>query len=419
MQHFVVTILTLILATFSAPLKALEAEVYTTKGERVAGDLTGSADGLQVGGRRLLPAEVLLIRFSSVAPPDRVPSGVFLRGGTMLTGKLDSLLADEVTCSSAVLGKELKFKREDLAGAFFPPASNEPENYPALGRYARLLAALDMSAPAEEGALSLLPGRRDRVTLMNLDSTDGKLMKLGTEKALVELLKGEIDAKNRTAIRLIECKVQPLPPPAPEEKRAGPEVIVRLLAGDLIRGRLTKVDANSVVLMTRFAGAFTIPRETVSVLYPAGGPGTGLEWLSTLKPARNVHTPLYDSKFPARMNLSCDGKMMFMNGLPCDKGLGVHSRSELAYTLKGAKGMSFVALVGIDDETNGRGAAEAKLFVNSKEVWTSAVAPKAAPAVAVADLSAATELKLFVDYGADGEESGDHVNWGWAAIIGP
>jgi len=419
MQRFVVAILIVFSALHAQLVSGLEAEVYTTKGERVAGELTGSADGLQVGGRRLLPAEVLLVRFSAVAPPDRVPSGVFLRGGTMLTGKLDSLLADEASCTSAVLGKELKFKREDLAGAFFPMSSNDPENFPALGRYARLLAALDTNAPLDEGPLSFSPGKRDRVTLMNLDSTDGKLMKLGTEKALVELPKGEIDAKNRTAIRLIECKVQPLPPPTPEEKRAGPEIIVRLLAGDLIRGRLSKVDATSVVLQTRFAGAFTIPRETVSVLYPAGGPGTGLEWLSSLKPARNVHTPLYDAKFPAKMNLSCDGRMMFMNGLPCDKGIGVHSRSELAYALKPTAGTRFVALVGIDDETNGRGAADAKVFVNGKETWTNAVTPKAAPAVAVADLATATELKLFVDYGADGDESGDHVNWGWAAIVGP
>jgi len=37
----------------------------------------------------------------------------------------------------------------------------------------------------------------------------------------------------------------------------------------------------------------------------------------------------------------------------------------------------------------------------------------------VVELNEAKELKLVVDYGADEDDSGDHVDWGWAAIVGP
>jgi hypothetical protein len=88
--------------------------------------------------------------------------------------------------------------------------------------------------------------------------------------------------------------------------------------------------------------------------------------------------------------------------------------------LEGKPGKRFVAWVGLDDETKGRGSAEARVLLDGKPVWSSGLlAPNAPPKAVAVELGAAKELQLVVDYGPDGDDSGDHVGWGWAALTGP
>jgi hypothetical protein len=291
------------------------------------------------------------------------------------------------------------------------------------GRYAGILAALwEMHAPGEaDGARrggALQPGRRNRVTYANHDALDGRLLRLGTEKALIERRDGDLATPERALLRLVELQAVPPAPPNAEELRGGAEVCVRLKSGDVLRGRAEQLDAEALTLATAYAGKLAVPRAALAALYASGG--RGWLWLSSVKPAKSEHVPAFDAAFPARADLSCDGQTMTVGGVACDRGWGVHARSELAFPVEGVPGRRFVALVGLDDETKGRGDAEARLLLDGKEVWKSGpLKPGAPPKQVSVPLETARLLTLAVDFGPDGDDSGDHVDWGWAAVVGP
>ena len=63
---------------------------------------------------------------------------------------------------------------------------------------------------------------------------------------------------------------------------------------------------------------------------------------------------------------SVEGKPMTMAGTVYARGIGTHAASELLVRLKGGAAR-FVADVGIDDETNGRGAVVFQVWVEDRK----------------------------------------------------
>jgi len=406
------------LTAWGLAVPAAEEEALKADGQFVAGKIRYAGGAWSVGESKLAARDVVVLHFTEFPPPERIPTGVFVRGGTLIAGTLDSFIGDDATVNTSSLSVQIKIKKEELAGAFFSLPTGAKENFSALARYGLLLASLAESPGDGEtngGAAGtrIFPGRRDRVTYQNLDGIDGQAIRLGTDKVWVNKPGGKLDTPNRDVVRLIERKVEPLAP----GKDTGPELFVRLKAGDVIRGRIQKLDDKSMTLATSFAGNLELPRETLAAAYSSGAPGGGLRWLSAQVPTLSKHTPVFDADFPAKANLSCSGRLMQMAGRVCDRGVGVHSKSDLAYKIEGKPGQKFFALAGLDDGAAGKGQAEAKVFVDGKEAWKVVLKHGAAPVPVSVDLGAAKELKLVVEYGPDQDDGGDHVNWGWAALM--
>lgn len=397
-----------------------EDAVLSVNGATLRGQVSCKNGAWMAGDQRMASNEFLVVRFTAAAPPLRVASGVFLRGGSMIAGSLDRMVGAKASVNAPVLGGPKDLVKDEIAGAFWALPPEVPENFPALGQYPRLLAALaeaqaGTNADGASGKTKALRfGRCDRAVYHNLDEISGRLVRLGNDMAMV----GNA-TPNRAALRLVELKCEPAAAPSDEEQQLGPEYIVRLRGGDVLRGRVLGLDETGITLRTRFAGDLALPRETLAVLFPAGGDGRGIAWLSAAAPSKNVHTPVFDAQFPARANLSIGGKLIEFNGEPCDRGWGVHSKSELAFALDGKPGKRFVALCGLDDETAERGAAVAKVLLDGAEVWASQeLKPGEAPQFVNVELKAAKTLTLIVDYGPDNDDEADHVGWGWAAIAG-
>ena len=384
-------------------------DVVLVKGERVSADVSGGQGQWSVGGTAYKAAEVLCIRFSADPAPDHIPAGVFVRGGTLLTGVLNSRKGDSADISSNVFGL-IKIKKEDVAAAFFPPPGDQIETMPELSRYASLQAA----ALGSPGA-TLKPGQQCRLRYLNGDEQMAeRVSRIDSETITIEKKDGGVEPIKRSSVRLVELPVPPLPPPAPEDERYGPETIVRLKSGDILRGRVVKLNDKALVLRTVYMGEKTIERSTLAALFLAGS--SGLTWLSSQAPVKNVFIPLFDSDFPARMDLSVDGGNLQIGTLLCERGIGVHSRSLLSFALPGTPS-TFVAVIGIDAETKGRGEVSARVLADGKEVWSAAsISAKDAPKIVSVNLGPAKTLDLEVDYGADGDDSGDHLDWGWAAV---
>jgi uncharacterized protein (DUF1800 family) len=113
-----------------------------------------------------------------------------------------------------------------------------------------------------------------------------------------------------------------------------------------------------------------------------------------------------------------DGGVLRMKGVKYGRGLGVHARSELQYTLDG-KYQTFLADVGIDDEVTQRGSVIFRVFADGTLKYTSPLLTRSSDPVAVrVDVSGARVLTLMVEDGGDGIE-GDHADWGSARLVPP
>jgi len=388
-------------------------DVLLAKGERVEADVSGGNGSFKIGGNNVAIKDVLVIRFANEAPPARMPAGVFIRGGSLIAGALTSVIGVDADVSSAAMGP-LKLKKDDIAGAFSPLAAGQAENMPELARYSALLAAT-LGTPG----CWLQPGKRTRVRFAGLDEvTAERVMRIGTEQILLSSKGKGVETISRQFVRLIEMNVPPQAAPSPEDAKLGSEVVVRLKGGDLLRGRVVKLDGKALTLRTTYLGDKEIERGLLAVLFSAGSEGSGVNWLSANEPKRAVHTPLFDSEFRPRLDASSDGGDMNLKSLPVERGVGCHSKSEIEFALPGTPGR-FIALVGIDGETRGRGAVTARVMADGKEVWKSdVISAKDGPTLVSADIGVAKSLVLHVDYGPDNDDSGDHFDWGWAAVVG-
>lgn len=116
---------------------------------------------------------------------------------------------------------------------------------------------------------------------------------------------------------------------------------------------------------------------------------------------------------------SIEGNPIRVGGITYDKGLGLHADSEAVYDLNGQY-TRFQAIIGIDDETQGRGDAIYRVFATidgQKEqlIYEKAVTGGQAETI---DLSVnnVTTLRLVTD--ANGSNSSDHTNWANARVLG-
>ncbi len=143
-----------------------------------------------------------------------------------------------------------------------------------------------------------------------------------------------------------------------------------------------------------------------------------IRFLSELEPSKVTETPLFDNRFPYRRDLSVGGGPIWLDGVEYRKGLGVHSRSVIQYDLDGSF-TSFVARVGIDDLVGGRGAATVRVIGNGRKLFESNVSGGEDAIDVVVPITGIRTLALETDYGEDGVDLGDHVDWADARLVRP
>jgi alpha-galactosidase len=140
-------------------------------------------------------------------------------------------------------------------------------------------------------------------------------------------------------------------------------------------------------------------------------PPAGAIWLDSMEVKRAVQ----DWGQP-RANRSVDDKPIRLKGVEYKHGLGTHAESELQVQLDGTA-TQFVAMVGVDDETGGKGTVRFIVLVDDKEVVrTKVLRGGDKPEPVSVDLAGAKTMTLMVDNAGDGIEH-DHADWAGAFIV--
>ncbi len=113
---------------------------------------------------------------------------------------------------------------------------------------------------------------------------------------------------------------------------------------------------------------------------------------------------------------SVDGNPLKIGGREFQGGIGTHAYSRIDLDLK-KSAVRFEAMVGVDDETGGKGSVEFVVRGGGKRLWSSGVMTGKDPAKKVSvDLSGLDSVSLVVGDGGDGINY-DHADWADARIV--
>ena len=112
---------------------------------------------------------------------------------------------------------------------------------------------------------------------------------------------------------------------------------------------------------------------------------------------------------------SGDGKIMSLNGVKYDRGLGVHANSEIVYNLDKLYSQ-FEAKVGVDDEVGGAGSVVFQVWADGQKLFDSGVMTgDSATQTVKVDVAGKSQLKLVVTNGGD-DIGADHGDWADAKL---
>ena len=264
---------------------------------------------------------------------------------------------------------------------------------------------------AREKLLSgLMAGQRkqDVVVLANGDEIKGTFLAVDEKVVRLEGVQGAMEI-SRAGVRAIKLSSDLISFPRPKE------MFARVFLADgsqlsMLDGRLEGGDFRGRAAFDR---QVTIPIEQLVAMEFCNG---RLTYLSDIEPAEYQHTPYLGISYPYQRDRTVMGNVLSLRGQAFRKGLGVHSRSDLLYRLDG-QFKRFEAIVGIDDETAGKGSVVFRVLVDGKPAWESpALTGQLASQRIQIDVARAQRLTLVVDFGAWGDVQ-DHADWAEARLV--
>jgi hypothetical protein len=157
-----------------------------------------------------------------------------------------------------------------------------------------------------------------------------------------------------------------------------------------------------------FGADLNFPVESIASIRFLGG---RIQPLSDLTAEKTQHTPFVSGSWKPGIDQTVLGRPLRLRGVEFPKGLGLHSQSSMTYRLDGAYD-SFLTLVGIDDETQGRGNVVFAVEVDGKRVAATPPQPGSGlpQSLGPIDLRGKRTLTLHVEFGERGDIQ-DHADW--------
>lgn len=194
---------------------------------------------------------------------------------------------------------------------------------------------------------------------------------------------------------------------------AAPRFALTLGDGSRIAAAITRADEQTIHLMLsqRYPAAVRVDQvRQIDVR------SERVTFASDMQPVEAVFEPYLDTPWPHRRDRSVANRPIRLGGVEYAKGLGVHSRSDIAFALDG-KYTRFAATIGIDDFVRPRGHVVFRVLADGREVFRSGpVTGRDEPRAVLVDVTGARQVRLIVEFGEEFDVA-DHADWAHARFI--
>ncbi len=319
-------------------------------------------------------------------------AAVLLAGDELVRGQLTSVEKESLVLS-AWAGQRLEIPLSDVRGCWL--AGEKPEQRAQFdGRLKvggendwALIMGRDQSAAAVEGNLKgVIDGKLEFVVAGE------------TRKVAIDRVLGFVLAAHP-------------PRPIPDAFYQ----LFQLTDGEKFAGELTSVDPQSIGLRTTWNGELKLPRSSVRAITCRNGRAT---YLSDLEPASVEETAYFTYHLAYRRDECLVGGPLMLSGTTYRKGLAMHSRSLLTYSL-GGNYETFQCRLGFDDGAPPGGSVVCRVLADDQELFANAdLRPETEPLSLKLNVTGVKQLLLEIDFG-QGQDVGDRVTWAGARVFRP
>ncbi|MDO8630758.1 MAG: NPCBM/NEW2 domain-containing protein [Phycisphaerales bacterium] len=190
---------------------------------------------------------------------------------------------------------------------------------------------------------------------------------------------------------------------------------VELADGSVFSGTLERADADTMRVATSVGAAVDVPIADVAKVWFRSD---RLVHVGDLKPVGERVEGIVHAGWPVQRDRSVSGSPLSICGRKFERGLGVHSRTELSYAING-EFERLAATIGIDDAVRPLGSVVMRVAGDSKVLFDSGeIGGTDGARDVIVDVAGVKTLTLTVDYG-EGLDVSDQADWGDVRLIRP
>ena len=374
----------LILLFIVTALSADAAEFITSDGKVHQGEVEWRDNAFLVQGQVVAPETMVEVRFNP--PPQKTDAT-----GTMLTLVDGSVQKARITSSSLTKGLRIGGGTEVQSLVAGGVLSTNPEEHVPLSN----IQSISFNPVRGTTAPKIPPFKDGQVHIVRIDGT----VATGEFSYITSLLVGaKINGKRERFRRNALAAIHFRPPAAPK----GDGVLVRTTLGARILGGMDELTSDGLAVKTSLGEVKIAMKNLISIERV----GSHITPLSELQPATKKVMAFLDLVHPPQMNKDLFGFPLRAGAVTYDKGIAMHSRTELVFETKGAA--LFVGMVGLDTRYSRVGTANLTISLDGKPVSNVELAAGDPFQFIQLPLGNSKRLGLVLDFGELGS-AGDHA----------